>query len=100
VFIYEKSITPREVDPVSAEAVLTAGYFLWTLVTLAICVAYRADSSARSSGWRRLAEERRKQQAAWRLLDQCGADGRHHDTMVELDEYLRDGSRLYNPEED
>jgi hypothetical protein len=55
----------------------------------------------RGSGWRRLAEERRKQQAAWRLLDQCGADRRHHDTTVELDEYLRDDSRLYdNPEDD
>jgi hypothetical protein len=88
------------VDSVSVEAVLTVGYLLWTLVTLVIYIAYRADSYARSSGWRRLAEERRRQQAAWRLLDQCGADRRHHDTMVELDEYLRDDSRLYNNPED
>jgi hypothetical protein len=105
VFIYEQSIQatagPGAVDPVSVEAVLTVGHLPWTLITLAIYVAYRADSYARSSGWRRLAEERHKQQAAWRLLDRCGADRRHHDTMVELDEYLRDDSRLYdNPEDD
>jgi len=50
----------------SAEGILTVGYVLWTLVTLAIYLAYRVDTRAQDDAWRRIEEERRKLSDEWR----------------------------------
>jgi uncharacterized membrane protein YsdA (DUF1294 family) len=52
----------------SAEAILNVGYVLWTLVTVAIYLAYRVDTRAQHDAWRRIDEERRKLSEEWRSL--------------------------------
>jgi hypothetical protein len=79
----------------NSEALLTVAYAGWFLFTVAVFVAYRVDGRARTSGWRRLAEQRRKQQEAWRMLGTLEADLRHPYAMAELREYLRDDSPHY-----
>src|SRR5882757_2133884 len=52
----------------SAEGILTVGYVLWTLVTVAIYLAYRVDTRARHDASRRIEEERGKLGDQWRSL--------------------------------
>jgi len=52
----------------NAEAILTVGYLLWTFVTVAIYVAYRADARAQREAWQRIEEERRKLRDDWQTL--------------------------------
>lgn len=80
---------------------LTIGFIMLMLLTLAICIAYWAGSVSRRRAWRRLAAERHKQRIAWNLLAQRGATREHHDNVDELDEYLRKYSPSYfNPEDE
>jgi len=74
----------------SAEALLTVGYVVWTLVTVAIYVAYRLDAGGKRETWKRIAEERRTLWAARRMLERYKLDQRYPDTMAELGDYLRD----------
>ncbi|MDQ2708029.1 MAG: hypothetical protein M3Z25_10500 [Actinomycetota bacterium] len=83
-----------------SESLLTAGYIVWTLVTLGAYLAYRFTGYTQRAAWRRVAQERRKQQHAWRLLIECGADKQYHDTLAYLGEYLEPGSEHYGNLED
>jgi hypothetical protein len=74
----------------SAEGLLTVGYVVWTLVTVAIYVVYRLDAGGKRDTWKRIAEERRKLWAARRMLERYQLDRRYPDAMAELGDYFRD----------
>ncbi|HTF51314.1 MAG TPA: hypothetical protein VK735_28055 [Pseudonocardia sp.] len=74
----------------SAEGLLTTGFVVWTLVTVAIYVVYRLDARGKRDTWKRIAEERRKLWAARRMLERYKRDRRYPDDMAELADYLRD----------
>lgn len=79
----------------NSEALLNVAFAGWFLFTVAVYVAYRVDGHSRTGAWRRLAEQRRKQQEAWRRLDTLEARLRHPYAMAELGDYLRDDSPHY-----
>ena len=74
----------------SAEGLLTTGFVVWTMVTVAIYVVYRLDAWGRQDTWKRIAEERRKLWVARRMLERYKRDRRYPDDMAELADYLRD----------
>jgi len=74
----------------NAEGLLTVGYLGWTLVTVAVYVAYRLDAGGKRETWKRIAQQRRKLWAARRMLERYKLDRRHPDDMAELGDYLRD----------
>ena len=74
----------------SAEGLLTTGFVVWTLVTVAIYVVYRLDAWGKRDTWKRIAEERRKRWAARRMLERYKLDRRYPDDLAELGDYLRD----------
>ena len=74
----------------SGEGLLTVGYVVWTLVTVAIYLAYRLGAGGKRETWKRIAEERRKLWVARRMLERHKLDRRYPDDMAELADYLRD----------